>query len=238
MRRCLSVLACLLVSIGCEAGGNELDVDVRTDVVAGTEFARVETEVSAVTSGGGPSSTTTYRLDARVGADWFSGRRAAEHPVSAPGSFRVRVALLDAEGAVVVEREVIAAAASGRTVAVVVLARGCRGVTCAEGLTCAGGECVDPGCVGDACVGVCERDAQCSAAVECAVGRCVEGACLTQALDARCSAGQWCSPERGCIALPGVGDAGTPPRDAPRPLDLPWSLSAPSTPSGWATVLF
>jgi hypothetical protein len=202
----------LFLLAGCTSG-NELAVDVRTDLVPGVEFDGVRVTVEG--------QAPVERL-ARSGEDYGAPRRVAELTGLAPGRHVFQVELVQ-DGRPVLQRRV-SVRLEGNLIVVVVLSRDCRGVMCPRDgddpteTECLGGRCVDPSCsevdpalCGDA---ECTGASDCAPSAACVMPACVEGACLELPNTALCTADEYCQPGEGCVPLPGGGDAGMPSLDA------------------------
>ncbi len=190
----------------CRSGGVALSVDLRTDYLAGREFASVVTEVV-------PDGASAQSADLAVtapGPDFVDGARVADFSDLAAGAFQVKVRIVSPTGATLVERLARVTARSDYALTVVV-SRSCAGLVCPEPLgdpllaTCDRGQCVSPDCGPQnpaACATAqCAFDADCRAKVDCVAGRCVSGTCLFLPDDAKC-AGATCDPKIGCATFP------------------------------------
>jgi hypothetical protein len=180
-----------MILSGCD-GGDEarLIVEVRTDLAAGEEFARVHLEVGD--PGSRPRVSRTRAVVA--GEDYVAGVRLAELERVPHGQTEVEVTLVGGAGEAVARRTVLLEIEPGVRLLTVVIARGCVGVMCpgpaddSNETTCSAGECVDPHCVAPGEPGCgeveCTVDSECVA--RCAGGgsdapACAEGICLCPA---------------------------------------------------------
>lgn len=211
----LHVLA--LAMTGCSAGEDvaavDLQVLVRTDLVAGREFAWVEVAL--------PERGRTVRLPAVVGSHQGVTEAAFFERLPRSAHRLVRVSLLDARGSVVLSRPMVFP--HERRLAVVAkMSRACRDHACPE--ACQGGRCVDSDCVEgteESCetpeAPECTADDDCPSSAPCSVGRCDAEECWLDVLPDACGAGETCDVELGCVALPEpeppMMDAGVPPED-------------------------
>ncbi len=199
---------------GCEGeGGITLLVELKTDLVPGTEFAAVRTEVAAAAE---PTNTLSAReVDVALGRDLTAGRRVAELDRLEPGTYVVRVTLVDIGGSEVLRRDVVVTA-TGTTGFTVLMTRDCVDVRCPMVggdpalMACVGGRCVEPRCTPEApeyCpVPECTAASECSDPVSsCAEPVCEDGTCLVRTETAVCAAGEYCDPTAGCRGAPGDG---------------------------------
>jgi hypothetical protein len=200
--RAVLLLALALYGAACnEETSATLFVDLRTDLAAPGEFARVETALFARAP---PSATAppdrTETHEAAGGEDFVAGTRVAELARLEGPSIWLRVRLLEAAGSVAIERWVRVRLA-GNQVVTVVITRDCRGVVCAGSDTdptaqaCVGGTCVDPECTPEtpeACAPAeCATDDDCRMPpIGCAGSIGVEGACFDLSCSADCTAGE------------------------------------------------
>jgi hypothetical protein len=191
----------------------QLDVQLVTGLVAGPEFASVETIVVA------PGSTNTAVLDqasatARIGNDFAHGRRVASFSLS-PGEREVRVRLRRPSGLLLIERRV-RLTLSTNFVLRVHITRDCVDVECpgagaAELTTCHYGRCVDPRCTSaspEFCQGVffCHSATDCPSVDACAEAVCDEGVCIPSVRASSCASTEWCNPDLGEGCTPLVTD--------------------------------
>lgn len=191
----------------CGSESTSIRVDLRTDFVPGIEFTDVRTTVVDV------SETTRLSRD----DDAFEPTRVATLDDVPRGNQIVAVELLDASGELVAERAVRVRLREDLGVTVLIT-RDCRGVMCPgagddpNALTCLGGRCVPLDCT-DGTSPECP-DPECESAAECVDGsacssaQCLDGACVYRRDDAMCDAEQYCEPERGCLDVPDLPDAG------------------------------
>lgn len=196
-----------LAILGCD-GETRLLVDLRTDLVAGTEIDEAVTTVDRP-AGIEPLHHALSRED-----DLLSGVRVADL-AGLSGEVALRVAV-HGRGVEILSRPV-RVRVSGRRALTVTLSRDCRGVTCPAGddptaIACVGGSCRRDDCTEDAdlpgCDDECAAHADCGSADVCATPRCRDGVCLLAGDDAACPPGQVCVPAIGCRP------AGDPPPDA------------------------
>lgn len=221
---CLSLLACNAPTVS-------LYVDLRTDLVPGVEFSRVEVGLE------GPD--VVREAPAQRGDDFFLGRRVAELVGLAPSEERrLTVRLLGGDHREVVRRTVQVQHREDRSVTVLIT-RSCRGVTCPAGESCVAGACAPEGCEEDrgSCTDECASATDCAPS-SCGQPSCEARACLYSQREGACAAGLYCDYERGCLPEPGtLLDAGTPDggTDAgPSPAFGLWSL--PRGASAWSSV--
>lgn len=194
-----------VLAVACDDGSSTLVVQVRTDLLPGQEMAAVE-----VTLEGDVGVT---RVDASAARDWGLGVRVLERALPR-GERRLRVAAVDAAGAVVVERPVRVTLDGSLRVVTVLLTRDCQGVTCPgagdpAAIACLGGRCVDEECVEewtDACgARDCESATDCAApAGACARAECsASGICFAVPDHAACADDLVCSPTLDCVPAGG-----------------------------------
>jgi len=194
--RALAVLVLVLVS-GCD-DRPELIVDVRTDLVPGSELMALSASVDGADA---------VRVNVDPATDWLAGGRVAELQVE-PGTRTVVITALDAEGQTVVERSVRVSVELDIGVTVL-LTRDCRGVVCdATNAACWAGGCVSDECSDESLSSCgdpeCTDASECPAAGPCGTARCELGACVYAAGGA-CGASEFCDPEFGCRS---TGDTG------------------------------
>lgn len=209
----LALLACLA---GCD-DGLTLAVDVRTDMVPGIEFVRVETSLLEEPTPGAPVTTRAQQeLTVDPGEDFAGGVRVAELGGLAPGEQLVRVRFYGARGALVLERAARVTLTADQVITVL-LTRDCRGVECPapsapDLAACLAGRCVDERCLPesmDACPEpACASDADCPGGAPCARAACEEGVCWLEADDATCAGGDYCDPDVGCTPIDATLDGG------------------------------
>lgn len=218
------VWAALALLAGCSATPH-LTVDVKTDYLPTSEFARVQTEVSATDPSLGGTTSTLHTDPVHAGARYLDGVRVAELE-GVVGDRWVRVSLQRADGSIVAQRTV-ALHTDGNYALTVPLSRSCGGVTCPPSggdpalTTCSGGQCVDPRCSADnpSYCGrpECRVPADCGVHGACGESVCEGGVCLTGPSDALCMAGETCAPDFACVAGVDAGampDAGSTGADA------------------------
>jgi hypothetical protein len=218
-----ALFACVALAAGCEQGSGSLAVDLRTDLVPGVEFIAARTEILPPGQlGPGAVGDPSVSTPATTIDRYALGVRIAELSGLPLGTRGVRVRLVDASGATVVER-VTLVPIEARSIVTIVITRDCRGVSCprpadpAGATTCLGGRCVSPECrdTGDpfSCGAY-----ECTSSAECIGDACAdwectaEGYCFSEAHRDRCPPGFWCNPDLGCLPT------GMPPGDA-GPLD-------------------
>lgn len=207
MRIAAYLLATLALLAGCEGRGT-LVVQVRTDLVPVRQLGSVRVTGARVGGAALPESTRA----AAASDGWAAGVRVAELAALEPGTYRLDVAALAADGAVLVARPVRAEVASGLTVVTVLLTRDCLGVACPApagdpaAIACLAGRCVTEECVEEATPEACGA-AQCATAADCAASlapcasvECAgSGSCFTALDHASCGAGRVCDPDAGCV---------------------------------------
>jgi hypothetical protein len=201
-------------------GDGTLVVQVRTDLLPATDFASVDVVVT-----GEDGVEHRFERAAREDRSWGSGVRAAEATLPS-GTYRARIAAVDASGAAVVERPVSVELTGGEVrVMTVVLTRDCRGVECplSDGspsqVACLAGRCVDEGCTEET-PELC-GEPECASAADCGsdpVSTCASwectasGACVEVLDHAMCGepgsvcSAAGCVPESGGpLSAPGPG---------------------------------
>ncbi len=185
-------------------------VQLRTDFVAGVDFASVETLLAdePITS-----STEARRVEATASAaaDYVVGERVAELGDVARGAHFLRVSLLAADRSLVIERT-IAIQVTGDMALTVVLSRRCSGVVCptpdnpASYTSCLGGRCVNPTCVDgmESVCGVpeCATATDCPRATSCVAPVCADTVCLARPDDTLCASGEVCAADGTCVRAP------------------------------------
>jgi len=204
----------------CSGSGNELLVELRTDLNPGRDFIGVRTERSGTPFESAEVRAGAAQRLATVGEPYFDGVRVAEWAGVESGLSYVRASLLGADGVVVAARTVVVDV-RGRTAVTVLITSTCRGSVCPGPgddpalSSCLGGRCVDPRCSPaspELCGGpTCSEDMHCTASVPCGRATCVEAVCLTELLDEECGTGFFCDSRLGCERGPmdaGMGDAG------------------------------
>lgn len=199
----VGALVVLGLLVSCSDTTIGLSINVRTDLSPGNEFQRV---VASLVGEG---------VEQELGSvgDFIGGVRVADfEDLEASESRTVRVDLLDASGALVLRGEVLVNHREDQAV-VVVMTRDCRSVSCAEAeTTCRGGGCVALDCIDGTQPSCpepeCRRDEDCPAADACSVAECGERFCLYAPLTGACGADEYCDPERGCLTVMTLPDAG------------------------------
>jgi len=178
--RSTAVLLALALT-GCPNADSFLVVDFATDLEAGTRFIAIETELTRDDAPAGE-----HLAVARLGDTFLEPSRLATFEGLTPALYRLRVALTDVAGEVVVERTFLVRV-DGAAAVTAVLSGLCEGVRCpaagdpAELTTCVGGRCVDPRCSDEApefCPTGCDADADCPGG-----GVCVAQVCLGGSLE-------------------------------------------------------
>lgn len=207
--------------MACDGGSKvELSVDLRTDYVAGIEFAGVRLTVD------GDRSEETLTGS----ASFIEGRRLFDLDGLEPSARRgLRVELLSATGRIVTSREIAVRHEEDMAVTVVVT-RDCSAVVCEADQSCLAGRCVDLGCTdgtGELCEEPdCTTGSDCTAMADCSQASCQEGLCLYEVIE--CDEGLYCAPESGCVPIPvEEGDMGPPPVDMAVDMASPVDMSSP-----------
>lgn len=223
-------VACLLSA--CGSDGSALAVSVRTDMVPGVEFSRVDTLLLEATEPGTATSTLAQkRLMIGRQNDFGAGVRVASFDELSPGELVVLVQLVDSRGAVVVERRTRLNLASDFAVSVI-LTRDCAGVMCPSPggaplfAACVAGRCVDERCQPEApefcpeyiCDPTTNDVSACPDSADCADRLCASGICLYPTKDpSMCNDTEWCDPFSGCTPLTDEILDGGPGMDADSP---------------------
>lgn len=200
-----------LALAGCTSSVSMI-VELRTELRAGAEIARVETDVfrgDASPATDAPLRSAPPRALAPT-EDALAGVRVAELDGLEPGTYLVRVRALDAAANHQGTALVLVALRASRVVTAI-LTRDCRDVTCPgdgapTAIACLDGRCVEPTCPEDPSTcppPECAADGECTpaGAAACVRGACLAGFCVEYPDDARCGAGR-CDRVEGC-----VGDA-------------------------------
>ncbi|MBK8172994.1 MAG: hypothetical protein IPK60_22040 [Sandaracinaceae bacterium] len=212
----IGLLLCMSALPACTSPTAAVHVRVVSDLVPGVQFSRVMTTLYADAAGQArPRDASEAR--ARFGLNYANGHDVATFALEL-GTYRVRASLLQGDGRVVVERDVLVNVA-GDTVVTMHLTRECVDVVCpapggsAELSTCVAGRCVDPRCSltsPEFCSGIsfCNNTSACAATAPCAEPICDEGFCLARSLANACDETEWCNPEPGvgCQSLNGPHD--------------------------------
>lgn len=185
--------------------GDELTVDLRTDLEPGRELVGVVTEVFDEE---GTLLATDEHLVRPERDDFFVGARVAEFTSLGRRRILIRVATLGSGSFAFLDR-LVEVELEGDLAITVLMTRDCRSVFCPEGTACVDGACVDQRCVAESlegCEPSCADDADCSTALECVQGRCVDGACFDTLEDGLCDEGEICSASVGCVAQSGCSE--------------------------------
>ncbi len=203
----LLVLGC----VGCTTESSRLLVDLRTDMLAGIEFSRVE--VVLFHEDGSEVRARTER-PAELEGDYQTGVRVGQLELP-DGDWQLEVRLRDASDAVVIRQPVVAIV-RGDTGLTALITRDCRGVMCPTvgnptATACLAGQCVSPRCTLEApeeCgAPTCAGDADCGEAA-CGSFSCLDGFCYANADEATdCTAEQYCDANIGCRPIPTGADA-------------------------------
>lgn len=198
-------LALLAALAGCSTEPI-LQIEVKTDLVPGVEFSRVEVRLADEVV-----DETEVRL---ADVDYREGRRVAELGPLEPDPMRlVEVRLLDDASRVAAERRVLVDHQGPLSIRLLIT-RSCRDVSCATdgGETCFGGRCVEVSCLDgeqDACGEPdCSADTDCAAGSACVEAACVEGACVLEQREGTCGSGEFCDPSGGCTSVPPLCETG------------------------------
>jgi hypothetical protein len=209
--------AWLVLVLGACTASPDLHVEVRTDLVAGVEFAGLRVRVTDA------SGAIVHQDDVLAEGAYFEAQRVAELSEVPTGDYDVTVELRGASG--IVLARTLRVHLSSTTVVTVLLTRSCVDVVCPNddpGLTeCAGGRCVPPDCTerdDPACDPQCASSDDClDPPAPCSRAACISGLCFA-APDVETCAGLVCHPELGCIATTtpdaGMIDAGMTGNDA------------------------
>lgn len=207
-----TVVAVVAFCGACSTDSATLQVELITGLVAGPEFAEVQTEVlERCTQSNSDCRVAASTARARLGLDFSHGRPVASFDLPA-GEYRIRVRLARADGALVVER-VVALQLLSDTVLPVHVTRDCVGVACpspfgdAQLSTCLAGQCVDPRCTPAApqycpSIDFCGDASECGAVSACAMPGCEEGVCIAAPVVNACASDEWCNPDVGAGCVP------------------------------------
>lgn len=200
-------IACALITLfACSSDAGSLAVDLRTDLVPGVEFDRIEVQVGA--------SVESAMV---MSGDFLRGVRVAAFDDLSPGAQTGELRMRALSGAVI-SRPFQAEVRGASSVITLVVSRDCRNVDCPGdsaglGSACLGGRCGDARCSAETpefCVETseCETATDCPDAAGCSSALCELGACL-YADSGDCEASEYCDPERGCLPRPETeADAG------------------------------
>lgn len=204
-----------LACAGCSATalGNELVIDLKTDLLPGVEFMAVRTVITETVRADSDQPPIEVQRTITADQDFFEGVRLGEFRQLASSEVTVEVVLLDAQEQVVIARPTRVMLKGVRAVTVVI-SRDCRGVECplADGdpnlTACLGGRCVDARCHPEApeyCdlqALECSVDSECAAEHACTEPQCIERVCFFKPEDGLCDALQMCMPDSGCVEVP------------------------------------
>ncbi|MCB9593041.1 MAG: hypothetical protein H6719_09940 [Sandaracinaceae bacterium] len=211
-----------LALVAC-AGEGTLVLQVRSDLIPGTELASVETVITTREG----VEVGRFEVGAAERRSWGVGARVAETSLAA-GRYRATVSVRDASGAVTLERRVAWETRSGElAVVTILLTRDCLDVVCPgaadapELTSCVAGRCAEDGCTEetpDACgPPACSTNADCAPApsASCASRECTpSGACVDVLDHEVCASTEVCSLASGCgpaesspLSAPGAGHA-------------------------------
>ena len=193
-------------------------VELRSDLLAGSEFDRIVVTLMATDDIGGPPLRMS-ESSARVGEEFIEGRRVAELQELPPGDYAVRVRLL--LGAMEVAERIVIVRARRETGITILISRRCAAINCpgpgdpSQNLSCVAGQCVDPRCTtaGDSYCPPpeCATSSDCASPAACAPARCADGVCLYAPVPGACDTPSVCDPMVGCVdrSMPDGGmDAG------------------------------
>ncbi len=205
----------LLAGCGADvAPMSTVNIDVRTGLVAGAEFASVRLEVfDSVDGETAHNLLRSLESPAVFGDDFPTGVRAAALELP-PGEYRIRVQLLRSDRRLLVGfTRLLSIDADEIRFETFVLSRDCVGeaICPVAGASaalseCLAGQCVDPRCEPpnpEFCGGLvfCNDDAECTPAAECAESSCIDGLCTPRSLPGACGAEEYCNPSTGCADL-------------------------------------
>jgi hypothetical protein len=184
----------------CGSDGRALSVDLRTDLVPGTEFGSVVTKIEggSASQHGASESSSQY----------VAGTRVADFADLPDGNVTVQVTLVDPEGTPLVSRTSSVRLQQDYALTVVVT-RSCAGVVCPEPAgdqaltTCQAGRCTSPACTPETPESCpepeCTTDGDCRSEIACLAPRCDHGVCLFPPNDALCKQGETCDANQGCV---------------------------------------
>ncbi len=182
-------------------------VELKTDLVPGVEFAAVRTQL--FDPGDRTEELTRRQVDVTLGRDLTSGLRVAELGDLAPGTYALRVMLVDLADTEVMGRDVVVTVRETAGVTVL-MTRDCRGVACPGAgddpleAACLGGRCVDERCTPETpeyCPAPeCGTSAECTDVIsECADRVCEDGTCFVSTDATMCiPPNNYCDPTDGC----------------------------------------
>ncbi|MFT5353603.1 MAG: hypothetical protein ACI9KE_000803 [Polyangiales bacterium] len=204
-------LPLFLLLCACAPAASSVFVELRTDLIPGIEFERIE--VLRFSEDG----TELLRQETRSinGRDFVQGAQVARLEGD-DGDWLIEVRLRDAMDGLVVTQPVLVTV-SGDTIVTALISRECRGVECPAALgnatdtACLAGECVSPRCTLESpeeCgAPQCESDESCGS-VECGAVQCLDGYCFASSstAEAECGEEQYCDVAVGCRAIPTGAD--------------------------------
>jgi hypothetical protein len=194
-------LLAALAAGGCEASTGLILVNLRTDFAVPAEVVAARTVM--VDADGAEQQR---RLDLDPTADWLHGGPIAELRGLPLGPTSLRISLLAADEAVVLERPVAVDLDERAQAVTVGMGRSCVDVVCeGDRRACVGRRCVPETCFDETSDEAC-GEPECRGAADCEAGlagcaraACVEGACLSLADEALCAATERCDAQLGCV---------------------------------------
>ena len=201
----------LVLLCACAPGASSVFVELRTDLIPGIEFERIEVVRF------GEDGTELLRQEVRrLGSrDFVQGAQVAQLQ-GEDGDWLLEVRLRDARDGLVVAQPVLVTV-SGDTIVTALISRECRGVECPAALgnathtACLAGECVNPRCTLESLeecgAPQCDTDESCGS-VECGAFECLDGYCFASSGtgEVECGDTQYCDPSVGCRAIPTGAD--------------------------------
>ncbi len=210
----------IVFAFGCADDASRMDVVVqlRTDLVAGEEFDRVQLVLT-------PTSAVNFsrreQVDIGRSRSFLPADRVAVLADVPPGSYRLDALLQDSERGEVVSQRPALLDVSTNVVVTLPVDRSCLNVACpprdnpdtpedeSTRIACLGGVCVDPRCTLENLefcegAGLCTENADCESPASCATGECLHGVCWArpvafESADACSPESDWCHPEHGCL---------------------------------------
>jgi len=209
LRLLLFVLSALLLSSCSDDAEPSLVVDLRTDWMAGTEVVRVRSQLTRGSFATPPSTEREILEDVAPGTDLMTGHRIASFEALEPGTWTLRVALLDAAGATLGTRT--AEVELERPLGLLItITRDCASVTCpgdGDGdpteTECLARTCISPRCHSGNPAGCPDLEtcttADTCAVPDCATAACLDGLCLATPDDAVCATDELCDVSLGCV---------------------------------------